>query len=363
MLVAARSAVVALLGAVLVLVPDALPASTQEPDGDWRELLERAVSAARETPFQGRLVVVAFDTGGPFLAEVTVVQDGHGVMQRDPAEDWVLGHTGEGTFYGEADSGTLLRLGEAERGGFSIDRLTAKYEVVVAATEPGLLGPTAVCELRERASGVVREVLHIDEGSGLVVRRETFDRDGDPVRLTAFTALEVDDVILPTVDEGWRQVHEPSDRLMSSDGVGLLRDLGAWRIPEELPLGYELVAVYALDEGASTKATTLHLVYSDGLYTLSLFEQKGLLDPTAVAASGGVRARLGSMDVHRWPGTEPATIGWSGDGLTFTVVSTAPGDELAAALDDLPRSASRSSVGHRLRRGLARIVDGAWPFD
>ncbi|MDQ3932118.1 MAG: hypothetical protein M3252_04670, partial [Actinomycetota bacterium] len=88
----------------------------------------------------------------------------------------------------------------------------------------------------------------------------------------------------------------------------------------------------------------------------------GRLDEKALASHGAEASTLGGLRVYRWPGSEPATYGWNGEQMAFTAISDAPPDVLAAALIGLPRDELPSFI-RRLRRGLTRFADWAWPFD
>lgn len=340
---------------VVVAVAVLTTPSTAVADTSWREVLERAVREGQERPFEGRLVVVSFDAGEPAIGEVTVAQDGAGTVMTSRSASWLLSRRGGRTFFGDADSGTLLRLGSADRAGFSVERLDEKYDVRTVGTSPTAVGDAMVLEVSRQ--DVVRERLYVDRGSGLIVRRETYRGDGRPVRLVAFTSLDLTPRDLPEMAEGtWREV-EAAKTEMSDQGLDILRDVG-WTAPEALPGGFEVVDASALGEG---DASSLHLLYTDGLYAVSVYEQHGRLDGSAARDQGARPATLGDMHVYRWPGAEPATVAWTGGARTFTAVSDAPPDVLRAALDALPHD-PRDGIGTRLRRGLGRVADWLWPF-
>jgi hypothetical protein len=128
-------------------------------------------------------------------------------------------------------------------------------------------------------------------------------------------------------------------------------------VPTELTGGFSLVDVFAVGEGGGS---SLHMLYSDGLYTLSIYQQEGTLDRSKVRERGAVPTSLEGADVLRWPGTEPATYLWTGDGMTFTAVSEAPPDAVAAAIEVLPNDPPRSLL-ERARRGVVRLVDAVRP--
>ncbi|HEX2026855.1 MAG TPA: sigma-E factor regulatory protein RseB domain-containing protein [Nitriliruptorales bacterium] len=346
---------------VLALAPPvtASEASTSAPeDGRWRELLERAVDAGRQRVFEGRLVVVSFEREGPTIGELQVVQDRDGSLLTDRTRDWMLRSADGETFYGNEQTGTRLRIGSVERTGFSVERLSRKYDVRLAGDEEVAGREAVTVVVRQRGSHHVRERLYVDRRSGLIVRRETFDGRGRPVRLTAFTSLDLSPQhAVPDVGV-WEEERRSPHAAMSTRSLGILEELG-WVLPDDLPGGFALVDASAVGQG---DGSSVHLLYSDGLYSLSLYQQHGRLDIGAVATSGARPDRLGELPVLRWPDTDPGTYLWSGHGLTFTLVTDAPRDTLAQAVSDLPRDPP-PSVGRRFVRGLTRVLHWVWPFD
>lgn len=324
------------------------------PDASWRTVLERAVEASRASAYEGRLVVVGFTQEGPHLAEVDIAQGTGGGLRVGSAEAWMVGREAEGSFYWRPRAGTLLRLGNVERPDFSIPRLVDKYEVRRLGTSELRTGRAIALALRERGAAHDRERLYVDEGTGLVVRRETYDDQGRPSRLVAFTSLEVSELsIAPPTAETTEE--RGAFRRLTDEGLRTLSRTG-WEVPRTLPGGFVLQAGYALPEA---DGSSLHLVYSDGLYTLSVYEQFGRADLDAL--DGAVETEAEGAHVWRWPGAEPQRMVWTGDGKTFTAISDAPLDPVLQAVADFP-SDPGTTVGERLWRGLTRVARWVWPF-
>lgn len=342
-----------LVVAGLVVLTTATPAAA---DDDWREMLERAVREGQQRAFEGRLVVVSLDPGAPGIGEVTVTQDARGTIMTSRSAAWLLGRRGQRTFFGDEDSGTLLRLGAVDRTGFSVERLDEKYDVRTGERATTAVGDAEVLEVS--AGGVVRERLFVDPGSGLIVRRETYLGDGRPVRLVAFTSLDLTPGDPPEMErqDTWRE-SDAAKTEMTSQGLDILRDVG-WAAPRRLPGGFEIVDASALGDD---DVSSLQVLYTDGLYAISVYEQPGRLDGPAARAQGARPATLGGMHVYRWPGAEPATVAWSGADRTFTAISDAPPDVLSTALRGLPADPP-PGITTRLRRGLTRVAHWLWPF-
>lgn len=336
-----------------------------DPDDGWHKLLDDAIVASRTTSFEGRMVMIAFGPDGPDVTEVEVAQGSDGRLQVAEAETWLVGRVDGQAFYrqlpgGPADAagdvvgrtdGVRLRLGGAERHWFSPDALRPKYAVRVEGHRLLATGRTVVVAVVARDTGVCRERLYVHERTGLVVRRDTFAVDGAPARVVAFTQLDVTDQFPSSAalaaTAGGAAATPDRDRL----------ERAGWVVPPRLPAGYRLASGYVPRDSAGR---SVHLVYSDGLYTVSLYEQVGRVDATALA--GAVASVHDGHHVLRWPGSEPERMVWTGDDMTFTVVSDAPHDELMEVIGALPNDPPPSTA-ERIGRGLARLARWVWPLD
>jgi sigma-E factor negative regulatory protein RseB len=360
-LLTVRSVLLFTLGVLAVLLPGQ-PGVALQPDPEagedgptWRDLLDRARSAGDGATYEGRLLVVSFD-GGPTVGELDVAHAPDGTYVTDRSGSWVLSRDGEQTAFGDAATGTLLRIDGRARPTFSPGRLERNYDVRVAGHEPTSVGRAVVIEFSARGSAAVRERLHLHERSGLVIRRETFDRRGAPVRLATYTSLERGGET-PEGRPGWvTEEVAPVAETVSYRGRNILREVGWW-MERRLPGGFELVDSFALGDDGSA----VHLLYSDGLYSLSIYQQVGRLDEEAVAARGAERTTLGGTSVHRIVGAEPATYMWSGDGRTFTAITDAPPDLVAEVAAALPADPPPTLL-QRTRRTLVRAAEVLWPF-
>lgn len=331
-------------------------ASLQQPEtsGEWRAVLERAVEASRGSAYEGRMVIVGFGTEGPNLAEVDIAQGVAGGLRVGRAEAWMVARQSDDAFYWQPQAGTLLRLGNVDRPDFSIESLLRKYTVVGRGSVDLRTGPALVLSIRERGSEQPRERLYVDQATGLVVRRDTFAGDGEPVRVVAFTEIKVTELSI-AAPEGVDATSRGPLTEVDLDGLRILGRTG-WDVPEELPAGFRVGTGYALPE---PQGSSLHLVYTDGLYTLSIYQQNGRVDRDALV--GAVAHDHGDMTVYRWPGSEPERMVWTGNGRTFTAISDAPLDQVLAAVAGMPHDAPRG-VPARLTRGVARVASWVWPF-
>ncbi len=356
-----RSAVVlstALVAASLLLTSGtptrAQPVVHEDDDPAARQLLELAARAAVTTAYEGSVTIISFDSGGPTVVEIDVAQGADGTYQAGQVDRWLVGRDDEGAFYLRGDE--LLQLGESDAGARG-GALAASIKYVLwleapVALDTGRATPIAIGEV---GAEHVRERLFIDDVTDLAVRRETFNGDGSPDRLVAFTTLVARRTPLEGADAAESR-SASSVMPVSGRSRAILADVG-WVVPAGLPGAFDLRSSSAVGD-ASTGS--LHLLYSDGLYSVSVYQQPG--DLQARALDGAQEVDLGDVRVHRWPGAEPERLVWSGDGMVFTVVSDAPTDVLASLVSELPHDEAPSMPG-RLFRGIARIGGWLWPFD
>ncbi len=226
--------------------------------------------------------------------------------------------------------------------------LASSYELVVAA--PGrCTGRTTDVVEAYRPQGALAGRFWLDRESGLLLRREVFDEQGRRIRSSAFVDVQVSDAGAVT-------------QAPSTAGEGALTpaQLGAdgWPVPPDLPAGFELIdaSVNAPVPGGQV----LHLAYSDGLSTLSLFAQRGGLG--AGPPAGFVAEQVGSRPVWVRPGV-PERVVWSDGGRVWTLVSDASSETVRTALATLPRDAPpQQGLLSRLGRGAARMVGMLNPF-
>jgi hypothetical protein len=189
-----------------------------------------------------------------------------------------------------------------------------KYTVRVDATGPTVAArPTKVLTI-ERAGHVV-ERYAFDRENGLVLRRERFDDDGrmsasmtfvrlGPIRAASGTLRT------PPVDKGAPQTmsHPPADaRRRVGDGFALV---GAQRV------------------GAETQ-----LLYSDGVFTASVFTRDGAIDWDSLPS--GDELRMGDTKVRRYRTAGGTVLTWESGDRTYSCVTDASDTDQRAILASL----------------------------
>lgn len=328
---------VPLLGAGLLLAGTpalASPTGTHVREREALDLLQAATRAGRDLTYTGTQVVDTWrgrDTGSA-RAEV----------HHDPVAGSTL-ETGAPLAATAALDPRLLAL------------LAAAYDLQV--TGPGrCTGRAARVVTASRPDGTVAGRFWLDQRSGLLLQREVFDARGERVRSSAFVDLAVS-----AVGTAGAARQEAGAAFPQASVLRALREDG-WRVPRTLPGGFRLfdTALRTLRPGQHV----LHLAFSDGLSTVSLFAQRGRLGTAPVA--GFTAETVGDRPV--WVRHEsPERVVWSGGGRVWTLVSDAPPATVRDAVASLPGdAAARDGWGDQLRarlaRGLGRLGGMLNPF-
>lgn len=187
------------------------------------------------------------------------------------------------------------------------------------------------------SGGVVRERLLVDIGSGLILARDQYDARGALRRSVAFEELR----LVP----GRAVVPQPAADRSPRPLDGGVRGR-AYRAPSVLAGGYVRL-------GAYRRGPAVQVVYSDGVYGLSLFEQRGRLGEVPGLARP-VRIGDGRGWHLTWPGGDVVT--WQAGDAVYTLVGEAPPEEVLAAARSVPPP-SRAPLLERLRRACRGLLD------
>jgi sigma-E factor negative regulatory protein RseB len=235
-----------------------------------------------------------------------------------------------------------------------VDMLTRNYKPGYAGSGKVAGRPAHIVELRT-AKGRLAAKFWLDDLTCLPLRRVVYDSAGQEIRRSEFQSIRVDEIatnIAPAPGSG--------DEL-APEGAPLtgaeVRRLGAdgWSTPSALPEGLSLVDSRLAGEG---EGQVLHLTYSDGLTTLSVFEQEGRLDTDRLR--GWQQERRGGTAVWSWPGA-PLSVTWSAHGRVFSVV-TDDSERLDNVVAQLPHGPKQAGVLSRMRSGASRLLSWVNPF-
>jgi len=318
--VALRTGVLLSAALVLALAPCWAPAEASP-----RDLLDRAVDRARQVPHHGEVLAVTWDGEQAHVTESRVVAGGGALVPGAPGPAPPVADL--------EDKYRVRQVGE----GMVLDRPTLELEVV------------------RRDDGRLRERFEVDRVTGLVLRRESYDGD---VRLflATYSRLDLRPAAAPRTAApaaAWRGGNATPVRAPHLDA---LRE-GGWVVPAELPDGYRRAGVYAV---ASAGGQHLQQVFDDGLYSVSLFQQRGRADWAALPEGARPLEGLGDRAAE-WPGAVPRQIVWEAGGTTLSLVGDAPPAELRALAAAVPAPVGPGLLT-RLRTGLDRMWSMLTPW-
>ena len=343
-----------LIGALVVLVhvPTASADAEEVARGDdprALELVRASAAAGSVVSYSGTQYVTAWSaissSGASSSAVVKVEHEAGGSTS-------VRVHGGQAAvLYGPSGTAWLAE------GGGPAELLAGAYDVRLTGAGQVAGRVTDIVEA-VRSDGSVAARLWLDRQTALSVRRETFAEDGSLLSASAFVELTVmgSAPCCLARETGDISTTGHGDALRRSD-VERLREDG-WHCPEHLGEGLVLYEARRLGEA-------VQLSYSDGVMTVSVFEQPGSLDPDRL--DGYTATAVGEGTVYTSAGP-PARFTWSTGERVVTVVADAPVDVVETVLDamppqDPPEPTTDDGFLDRIARGAQRV--GSWlnPFD
>lgn len=178
--------------------------------------------------------------------------------------------------------------------------------------------------------------LWIDRDTHLVLKREEYHANGSVAAQTRFEEVRYtgsipDGIFSTEMPSGYEQVAGRSAVTPSADIDATIKTAGfsPYR-PDDLPQGF---AIKSADVTTVNGVRTLHLLYSDGLRSISLFEN----DANAAADFGALRPKTTHFEGHSADYIEdgPTTLlTWKEHGLAFALV----GDLLLPELVEIAKS-------------------------
>jgi negative regulator of sigma E activity len=310
------------------------PAMTR---ADTQATMQRAADAAHSISYSGRQSFLAYRDHGVISAQIEVeVRAGQGsqVMVNSQTGKQLLNRFIPALISSRVIDDDLLELLERnyDLAGKRGSSVAGRSATVVTATRTGSLQPAARW--------------WIDDATGLVLWQATYNKSGAVDQSFGFTSVAISraNSILEHLPP---RLAVP--RTNTSLSLSAATELAAsgWSCPSKLA-GLSLVR---LRSDQPDNPDTVNLVYSDGLATVSVFEQRGRL--TAVPQGSHWDARLGA---HIRSGTSGAATWQSGD-VVFTVITDGNSGVLAETVASLPHdgAAAPTTLG-RIKAGWARIL-------
>ena len=225
-----------------------------------------------------------------------------------------------------------------------LDLLTSNYTLTGARGAVVARRPATV--IAAFHDGAVAARWWVDDATGILLWQESYDDNGMVDLSYGFTAVAI--TRNPGIFEhlqGRLGVSSTTTSLSLPDAARLAT--AGWSCPRDLS-GLSLVRIRS---DRLSDPDTLHLVYSDGVATVTVFEQRGRLpeSPEGLAwdAGLGVYVRHAATEVASWQ---------SGDRV-YTVVTDGSEELLTAAVRLLPHEASRTpTTVDRILAGWSKIA-------
>jgi hypothetical protein len=319
----------AAVAAVLIGPAPLARASTEhDPLADARK-------AAEQTPFSGS-VTLQWREASVLHEDQATVKGTHGTLLAQGQRS-AMAVGAERLVYNPGDG--WQELWPAGLGSAGHPDLADTYAVRPAGVDRVAGYPTDVVEVLK--AGVVRERLSLETSTKLLLRRQQFDTHGVLERAFTFQQIQIGDpsMTAPTMPPAPKRAGPKA--LSASDVPSSERE------PGRLAAGYRRLGAY--EQGG-----VVQLVYSDGLYDLSLFQQQGGLDSGDLPAARRPTRLAGHPAwAFSWPGGEG--IVWTAGRSVYTLVGDVPPDELTAVAASVPVHRS-TSVPHRLRQACRSLV-------
>jgi MucB/RseB N-terminal domain len=329
---AARPALVVTVMAALAAVgpvADAGLHAVAEQADPAEELLSGARDAAERADFSGELEVSWSDAAGRHSRELSV-RSANGVLSL--GDDGQVVVEGPRRFVHETQ-GWLAVWGRTAAPDLPSPsrkwRFTLRDGPVVAGRS------TREVDAAGRDDGRVRERLYFDVTTGLLLRREQLDLRGGTARSVGFASIgEVTGTFFGVVpaDAPRAPLASVTRQPRSIESVA-----APFRAPSTVGDGFLLGGRYRDTAG------TVQLFYSDGLFGVSVFEQKGELDWSGLPAGGDASAVAGH-DARRYRMPTGVVTVWEADDVVYTAVADAPTDQVDELLADFTPSDSPSVV-------------------
>lgn len=295
-------------------------------------LLHRAAHAGRQLTYSGTQYVASWREGSSWSALVE--------LRHDPVTGSVVTDAGDEPSDVPATAVLDPRM---------LARLAGAYALEV--TGPGrCAGRSAAVVAARRTDGELAGRFWVDRATGVLLRREVYDGSGRRVRSSAFIDVAVGTE--PAGAPGIAVAAPAGSARPSAEALERLRRDG-WHVPQSLPEGFRLFET-------RVSGPVLHLAYTDGLSTLSLFAQEGRLGSSPMKGFSAETVDGAPVWVRR---AAPERVVWSGGGRVWTLVSDAPAQAVRSAVAALPRDpAPDEGLRTRLRRGLSRLGEMLNPF-
>jgi len=326
-------------------VPSPSPAPVEAPGQPSTRLLSQAARACHTMTYAGVEVLGARGGPSPATTVMNVWHSPGGVTFAEAPEAAPHG-------YGEAPHMVLPVLslgGQALVGSVMLGMsprlaalLSANYRVAAAGWGRAAGRPARVVTATRR-NGKLAAKFWLDGATTLPLRRQTFDGRGEMVSEAEFTKLAVGPAAAARPASAPRRWVTASPPRLRAQG---------WQLPGPLPGG---LALLGARQDSTPQGPVIDLDYSDGLSLVSVFLQRGHLQPRL---TGWSRTVIGGGPVYVNASDGQAFV-WSAQGFVYTVVAAAPPQTVRQAVAALPHGSP--GLLARMRQGLHRLLSWVTP--
>jgi negative regulator of sigma E activity len=319
--------------ATLGPIPSPAHQPLTEPEAD--AAMARAVESQHTASYSGRQSFFATRNGQSTWAVIAVrARSGQGT------EIAVLSQSGEQLVHGFSPVVYSSRVVDDDL----LDLLARNY------TLTGIGGATvagrSATEISAWSTGQRAARWWLDDATGIVLWQELYDRTGAATLSFGFTSVSV----TPTAE---MMEHLPPRLLPATATTSLSVADVSWLKSSGWTCGRELsgLSLVRLRTDRATDPTTVQAVYSDGVATVGVLEQRGRLDgpPAGTQWDPKLQAYV------RQGASQTAT--WQAGDTVLTVVTDGPADLLTRAVGSLPpERSSFPTTMDRVREGWASIL-------
>jgi sigma-E factor negative regulatory protein RseB len=324
-----------------------LKPSAPQDGGPGLKLLQEAALAGSNVSYQGVEMVSSMGVNGNSTVVANVWHRSGGDTLVQSAAAGTAGTMVSAAPVGVSDD-TDSQAPEGVLGltGQLVALLGSNYDLAYTGTSSADNRPALMVEaVREDGSLAAR--FWLDSVTKLPLRREVFDAKAHLVGEDVFINLTVGSAVAEPAATA-----TAAQQLTAVD-VTQMRTRG-WPVPGQLP-GH--LTLFEAGETSTSSGTVLDLGYSDGLFAVSIFVQRGGLAPKL---AGYQKITLDGRDVYA-DQPDQRSVTWAGQGFVFTVMADAPSATLDQAVDALPYDAPRGFWG-RLSNGFTRLARLVNPF-
>lgn len=326
-------------------LPAGLAPSTAGRSGDSRtaiRLLRKAVRAPHRIAFTGLRVVRSLTGRGVESSAVEVTHvTGQGTRFDVPG-----GGSASQSHWFVPDSGAY----DGGTDESSVERLAGAYDLHMDGSEK-IDGRTASV-VSASQDGQVSARFWIDTASGLLLRKVMYV-DGRMVRWSGYTSFDAAPQAF--MDHLPPQVQTAPATTLSRSTAPALNDKG-WTCPEWLAGDFRLTGLHQVDADGGV----MHADYTDGLSTVSVFQERGSLDSSSLA--GFQSETVAERPVYVREGL-PMTMVWQSGDTVVTLVTDAPEQTARQLLARFPRVDDNEppDMVSRIGHGLSRLASAVTP--